>query len=149
MNVLLFGVLWGITSIPLPVDRIGHDWLVYLVNSTWLLMWMNAFWSLLNLLPLWPLDGGRIAAELGMAALGRRGQTLALLLSLVVCIGLIVFVILWMHLVLNNRFDVHYPVYFTYFCILSLYCYAFWLTRFRALWGDPVPPDPPAANKSV
>jgi hypothetical protein len=38
-------------------------------------------------------------------------------------------------------FDDRYPVYFTYFCILSVYCYAFWLSAFRALWGEEQTPS--------
>jgi len=148
MNGLSFGVFLGLTAIPLPVDRIGPDWVVYLAHGAWLLGMVSAFWGLLNLLPLWPLDGGRIAVELGTALLGRRGQTLALLLSLVVSIWLTLSVIDWMQVTLYP-FDDRYLVYFIYFCILTLYCYAFWLSAFRALWGDPPPPDPAAANKSV
>ncbi|HWG43770.1 MAG TPA: site-2 protease family protein [Gemmataceae bacterium] len=138
VNVLILAILWGITALPLPMD-----WRLFLAPGIWLLGWINAFWCLLNLLPLWPLDGSRIAIELGTALLGRRGQTLALLLSLVVSLVLAIFVILWMRVVLTNPFDVHYSVYFIYFCILALYCYAFWLSTFRALWGDPQPPTSP------
>ena len=135
MNGLLFGAAWSITFLPLP-----HVWRVTFAPALWLLMWVNAFWVLLNLLPLWPLDGGRIAVELSEAVLGRRGQTLALLLSLAVTVLLMLFVIGWMRLTLINPFDVHYTIYFVYFCILSLYCYAFWLSTFRALWGNAEPP---------
>jgi Zn-dependent protease len=144
-NLLLLGVLWGITALPLPMDRLGPEGLRFLVNSVWLLLMINAFWGLLNLLPLWPLDGGRIAVELGLALLGRHGQTLALLLSLFVTLLLMIFVVMWMWVTLANRFDPHYPVYFVYFCIMALYCYAFWLSGFRALWGDPEPPGQPTA----
>lgn len=129
-NAILFGIGWSVMFLPLPVE-----WRLFLAPGLWLLLWVNAFWCLLNLLPLWPLDGGRLAVELGDAVLGRRGQTLALLLSLAITVGLIVFVGLWMRVTLVNRFDPAYPVYFVYFCILALYCYAFWLSAFRALWG--------------
>jgi membrane-associated protease RseP (regulator of RpoE activity) len=133
-NALILGVLWAITAVPLPID-----WRFFLAPGVWVLMWINVFWCLLNLLPLWPLDGGRIAVELGTALFGRRGSTLALLLSLVVSLLLIFFTITWMRSRLTDRFDIHYPIYFTYFCILALYCYAFWLSAFRALWGDSLP----------
>jgi Zn-dependent protease len=99
-------------------------------------MWINSFWGLLNLLPLWPLDGGRIAVEVGAALLGRRGQTLALLLSLAVSLLLLVVVLLWMRLTLIDPFDIHYRVYLEFFCIQAISCYAFWLSAFRALWGN-------------
>jgi stage IV sporulation protein FB len=143
-NGLLFSVVLVITAIPLPAN-LGHDAKVYLGNGAWLFGMVNAFWGVLNLLPLWPLDGGRIAVELGAAALGRRGQTLALLLSLGVSLLLTSFVIGWVNVVLTNRFDPHYPIYFMYSCILALYCFAFWLSTFVALWGDPQT----AGNKSV
>ncbi len=137
VNLLIVGILWALTATPLPIE-----WRPALAPAIFLLMWINAFWILLNLLPLWPLDGGRIAIELGTALLGRRGQTLALLLSLLVTLLLAIFVVLWMRLTLIDRLNVHYPVYFAYFCIMALYCYAFWLSGFRALWGDPEPPRP-------
>jgi membrane-associated protease RseP (regulator of RpoE activity) len=137
MSFLLYGVFWLVTDpsvgerLPLP-----RDWRVFLGPSLWLLMWINIFWCLLNVLPLWPLDGGRFAVEIGEALLGRRGRTLALLLSLVVTLLLIVFVAVWIRVSLINRFDPRYLIYFVYSCIMSLYCYAFWLSTFRALWGD-------------
>jgi Zn-dependent protease len=137
MSFLLYGVFWLVTDpsaggrLPLP-----RDWRVFLGPSLWLMMWINIFWCLLNVLPLWPLDGGRFAVEIGEAVLGRRGRTLALLLSLAVTLLLTLFVIVWAWVSLRNRFDPRYPVFFVYFCILSLYCYVFWLSAFRALWGD-------------
>jgi len=67
-------------------------------------------------------------------------RTLALLLSLVVSILMTVSVVVWMQRTLYP-FDDRYPFYFVYFCILSLYCYAFWLSGFRALWGEPKSPS--------
>lgn len=136
LNLLLFGAAWSIPILPLPLD-----WRIAIAPALWLLMWVNAFWALLNVLPLWPLDGGRLTVEIGEAVLGQRGRTLALLLSLAVTFLLILFVIAWMRLTLINRFDARYTIHFIYFCILSLYCYAFWLSAFRALWGNTEPPD--------
>ncbi len=140
VNLLLFGILWLISDPdrPLAAEGVSRYWIA---QTAWLLLMINAFWALLNLLPLWPLDGGRIAVEIGSAVLGRRGPTAALLLSLAVSILLTLAVIAWMRVTLSP-FDDRYPVYFTYFCILSLYCYAFWLCAFRALWGEPQPPEP-------
>jgi Zn-dependent protease len=139
-NGLLFGLFWLITEYPLPIERIAHGWRIFLGQSVWLMLMINSFWGVLNLLPLWPLDGGRLAVVIGEAMLGRRGQILALLLSLVITVGLTLFAIGWMHHALIDRFNPHYPVFFVYFCILSLYCYALWLSTFRALWGTPQPP---------
>jgi membrane-associated protease RseP (regulator of RpoE activity) len=141
VNLLLFGILLLIIdpSHPLSDERITGLWRIAIVQSAWLLMMINAFWALVNVLPLWPLDGGRIALEVGSALLGRRGQMLALLLSLLVSFLLSVSVVAWMQRTLYP-YDDRYTVYFTYFCILTLYCYSFWLSAFRALWGDPETP---------
>jgi len=133
-NLLVLGALWGLTAVPL-----ADEWRVFLAPYVWLLMWINAFWSALNLLPLWPLDGGRVAVEIGEALLGRHGRIGALLASLLVCLLLSFTVIGWAHSNLNNRFDPHYPLYLLYFCVQSLYCYFFWISTFRVLWGEPVP----------
>jgi stage IV sporulation protein FB len=140
-NVLLLGILWGITAAPL--SREGR---VFLAPHVWLLMWINAFWGVLNLLPLWPLDGGQVAVEMGAALLGRRGQITALLASLFVCLLLSFTVVGWARRSLTNRFDPHYPLYLSYFCIQALYCYFFWISTFRALWGEPVPLDGPSKS---
>jgi membrane-associated protease RseP (regulator of RpoE activity) len=143
-NLLILGVLWAFTDPqwnPLPNDRLTPEWRSFLGNSTWALMMINALWALLNVVPLWPLDGGRIAVEIGEAVLGRRGQTLALLLSLLVCLLMSLTVAAWARLTLVSRFDLHYVVDLLFFSIQFLYCYLFWLSAFRALWGDAAPLD--------
>ena len=142
-NLLIYGILWLATSerTPLPVARLGREWSTFIGNAVVVSMMINALWGLLNVLPLWPLDGGRIAVEVGDALLGRRGQTLALLLSLAVCLLLSLSVVGWARLSLIDRFDRRYRIYLSLFCIMVLYCYIFWLVTFRALWGDPLPLD--------
>ena len=99
VNLLLFCILWLIIDPdrPLAVEGMARFWIA---QAAWLLMMINAFWAALNLLPLWPLDGGHIAVELGSAVPGRRGQTAALLLSLVVSLLLTVAVVAWMRVTL-------------------------------------------------
>jgi stage IV sporulation protein FB len=153
-NLLLAGILWGIANPqwnPLPIDRLGADRTIFIANAVKIALLINAFWALLNVLPLWPLDGGRVAVEICEALLGRRGQTLALLASLFVCLGLILTVAGWATITLVPLLrawragflilDVRFPVNLLYFCIQALYCYFFWICTFRALWGDPVPLD--------
>ena len=135
VNLLIFAILWAITAYPLPRE-LDEGARLFFANAMKMAMLLNAFWCLLNLLPLWPLDGGRIAVEIGESLLGRRGRTLALLLSLAVSFLLMITVIIWVRLTLINPFDVHYRVYLEYFCIQAIYCYAFWLSTFRALWDD-------------
>jgi Zn-dependent protease len=141
-NLLMLGILWGITANPLPAG----DWRMSLAPFVWLLMWTNAFWIALNLLPLWPLDGGRVAVEIGDALLGRHGQTAALVVSLVACLLLSLTVVWWGRVNLTDRFDPHYALYLFYFCIQALYCYFFWISAFRALWGDSAPLDEPGKS---
>jgi Zn-dependent protease len=44
---------------------------------------MNLFWNLFNLLPIWPMDGGRVCRELCSLAGSRRPDALAMTISLV------------------------------------------------------------------
>jgi Zn-dependent protease len=52
------------------------------------LLWMNLVWNLLNLVPIWPLDGGRVCGEILMRALGERGLKIALMVSIVLAVSL-------------------------------------------------------------
>jgi stage IV sporulation protein FB len=141
-NLLIYAVLRLIIELTrLPVEQLGAEWSNFIGNAVFISMLINALWCLLNALPLWPLDGGRIALEVGEALLGTRGQTLALLLSLLVCFLMSVFVVGWARLSLTNPFDKHYLIYLIFFGIMALYCYIFWLITFRALWGDSAPLD--------
>lgn len=58
----------------------------------WMLLWVNIFWGLMNLLPVYPLDGGRIARE--VLTLGPRdpqdGIELSLKISFGVAVGMAV-----------------------------------------------------------
>src|SRR5690606_11580998 len=51
----------------------------------------NAFWTVLNLLPVMPLDGGRLSMKFGKKLLGRNGIIASQLLALAVCAILVVF----------------------------------------------------------
>jgi stage IV sporulation protein FB len=48
------------------------------------LLEINLFWPLLNLLPIWPLDGGRVSRDLFDWILPRRGVAVSLGVSLVI-----------------------------------------------------------------
>lgn len=68
----LFFLLAQIPGIPRPATA-------YLVNWVWII---SLFWAVLNLVPVIPLDGGRILASI----LGPRRQRLALIVSMVTAI---------------------------------------------------------------
>jgi Zn-dependent protease len=53
--------------------------------------WINLWWGLVNLLPVLPLDGGRIAEAILVRVRHRDGQRLAILLSAVVSGGVALF----------------------------------------------------------
>ena len=53
------------------------------------LLWINVWWGVLNLAPVWPLDGGRIARELGTQFFKPSvGVVASLWLSMLTAIGL-------------------------------------------------------------
>jgi stage IV sporulation protein FB len=135
-SFLVLAVLWGVTALPL-----AQKWRDALAPIVSLLMWINAFWALINVLPVWPFDGGRITLEIGDALFGSRGQTAALLVSLVVIMMMSLTAAWWGLIVLANRFDPRYMLYLIFLGVQLLYCYVLWLCTFRALWGNDAPHD--------
>jgi Zn-dependent protease len=137
-NFVVGGLLWAVPSVvPFPAFVLEHHWESPVATGLVLLIVVNLSWGALNLLPLWPLDGGRVACEAAEALGGGRATSVALLLSVVVA-GLLTLWDLWVlrtHLV--NRYDPRYPLYLEYFSILLVYCFALWLSGFRALWSGP------------
>jgi stage IV sporulation protein FB len=55
------------------------------------MLWVNIVWGLVNLLPVYPLDGGRISRELCTLNHPRRGIVLSLQISIGVAIAMAVF----------------------------------------------------------
>ncbi len=135
-NLAFLGILWGVTEMPL-----APHWRESIAPVLMVLMWINAYWALLNVLPLWPLDGGRVAVEIGEALFGSRGKTAALLLSLAINMALSFTAAVWGILVLGNRYDPRFIVHLLFLGVQLLYCYILWLCTFRALWGSDVPLD--------
>ena len=144
-NLLIIGILWALTAAPLPNDRLAPEWRSFLGNAVAITMLFNALWALLNVMPLWPLDGGRVAVEIG-ESLGPRGRTLALLSSLFVCVLMMVSIVAFMSVNLRDHLDERYLIYLIFSGVMTVYCYAFWMNTIRALWGDHTPLD--EANKS-
>ncbi len=136
-SLLICGLLWAVTYLPFPVALLERGWGPAVANGLFVLWWCNGWWAVLNLLPLWPLDGGRIACEAAEGLLGRRGASLALLLSVVVTAALTLSVLWWARTHLTDRYDPHYTLFLGYALILLVYCFVLWLSGFRALWGPP------------
>jgi stage IV sporulation protein FB len=55
------------------------------------MLWVNIVWGLVNLLPVYPLDGGRISRELCTLNHPRRGIVLSLQISIGVAIAMAIF----------------------------------------------------------
>ncbi len=84
IQLVFYGALWcGLHYFLLP--RMGWKSLSPMVRISLLqLLWINWFWPMLNLLPIWPLDGGKIARELFDWLMPGRGIRTALGISLLV-----------------------------------------------------------------
>jgi stage IV sporulation protein FB len=89
-------LLWGIVFLG-DVFLVTENSPPFLQALTDYLFYINLVWSLLNLLPIWPLDGGRICREFLEWLLPDRGTTLALGISLVLA-GLLAANALCIHL---------------------------------------------------
>jgi stage IV sporulation protein FB len=134
IQFVFVAVIWGLTWAPYPA-LLGSAPLRYSIgNGTAILLRAHFYWGLLNLLPIWPLDGGRIACEIGDGLFGRRGIWAALGLSLVTCAAVAIFVTLQLSVRLDFRFDPRYLLYLEEFTVLLLFCFLFWTRGFQALW---------------
>jgi membrane-associated protease RseP (regulator of RpoE activity) len=145
VTFLIVGVLFAFTAMTFPAWIKERGWGDAVANGWYVLTWCNFCWGVLNLLPLWPLDGGQIACATAEGLAGRRGVSLALLVSVAVAGALTLWDLWAMRTHLTNRYDPRYPLYLEYFSILLVYCFAFWVSSFKALWGGPVPPPDTSA----
>lgn len=57
------------------------------------LLWCNGYWSLVNLLPIWPLDGGRISHQVIGRFRAFDAWEMALKLSLLVCTAIVAWLV--------------------------------------------------------
>src|SRR5262249_22692898 len=53
-------------------------------RTYWFLIGINLFWNCINLLPIWPLDGGKVCREVLFMAGARRPDAVTYAVSLVV-----------------------------------------------------------------
>jgi stage IV sporulation protein FB len=137
VHAVIFGAWWGLTETTWPAVFQGAR--PGAITGTVLAMvaLVNFFWGLFNLLPLWPLDGGRIICDIGESLFGRRGRTGALVLCLATCgllaVGMILQLSLWLK---YHRYEPAYAVGIEWFALLVLFCFLLWLRTFRALWPE-------------
>ena len=139
VGFLVVAGIWGLTWVPFPAALSEEGWQSAIATSVAMVVWINYDWALLNLLPLWPLDGGRIAVEVGEGLFGRGGLVVALVLSLVVSALLAIWAMLQISWRLEFPYDPRYALYLQHYSILLLYCFLFWLRGFRALWPEQPP----------
>ncbi len=133
VNFLVVAVVWGLPFLP-AVANPNVAIAIGLV-AKWVLQ-INLYWALLNLVPLWPLDGGRLTVEIGEGLLGPRGVTIALVVCLVFSGLLAVEAATLIAAQLDDRFNPFYVLRLMHFCVLMLFCFLFWMRSFRALWPE-------------
>jgi len=68
-----------------PGDLLDNFYLQSLIGN---LLFINIFWGILNLLPIYPLDGGKISREVFIMVDGGNGVRNSLMLSMVVAGGM-------------------------------------------------------------
>src|ERR1700722_5190274 len=130
----LLGCILVMTEIPFPQSFSDWGWQSPIANGAKILLDINLNWGLLTILPQWPLAGGRIALDAGKTLLGRKGRTLALLLSLAVTAILSVWVVFEMSRQLNFPYDSRYMLHLVEAIVRLFFCFILWTISFKALW---------------
>jgi Zn-dependent protease len=81
-----FGLLLGLGAIAWQTLAPSEDLLWSSVQRD--LVWANVAWTIFNLLPILPMDGGHVFANLMAMWLGERGHRVAAVISIVLAAGL-------------------------------------------------------------
>jgi Zn-dependent protease len=81
IQLVLYGVLWELLQTGVIRPRGLHPVALWVLKF---LMAINFYWPILNLLPIWPLDGGKVTRELCDWFFPGRGVRLALGFSMFV-----------------------------------------------------------------
>jgi Zn-dependent protease len=78
---MLLGIVLGVLLINLAnrKELSNVAWVLL-----WQLIWVNSVWPILNLLPIWPLDGGRISREFFEWLMREGGTATSLVVSMMV-----------------------------------------------------------------
>jgi Zn-dependent protease len=93
IQLVLWGALIGAVAagwLPDPAKGSGTPARLLL----YMLLWINLYWPLFNLLPIWPLDGGKVTRDVCQAASERQGLVVSLWISMVVSACLAVYSLL-------------------------------------------------------
>jgi stage IV sporulation protein FB len=147
-GALIVAGVWGFTFLPPPPAAWGPETALAIGVAAKGLLAVNVFWTAINLVPLWPLDGGRVACEIGEGLFGTGGTKAALVLCLATTLlcTLLATALLSLHLGLRFAVPLHVPewlretqmarLWHLQYGLLILYCYLLWIRTFRALWPD-------------
>jgi Zn-dependent protease len=134
VNLGMLAGLWAIiTFLPFPSFIAEQGWQTPVATAIFILFRINFWWAALNLVPLEPLDGGRIWCEVGEGLFGARGRRLAQVLFLLTATLLVVALTLDLSRRLEDRFDPRYTLHLQAFAVLLIYLFAFWVRGFEAL----------------
>jgi stage IV sporulation protein FB len=136
MGFLIVAGIWGITFIPFPQVLRDWGWDTSIATGIAILLWINLYWSVLNVVPLWPLDGGRMACEIGEGLFGRKGRVAGVVLSIITAGLLAVGLVIQLSWHLRFPYDPRYLLYLEQFIVLLMYAFLLWLRGFRELWPD-------------
>lgn len=83
---LFYGLLYGISQV--------IDWSTmsrFVLEAFQQLMFINLVWNILNLLPIYPLDGGKVAGELCVLAGARQPNRLTYQISIVTSLSIVLY----------------------------------------------------------
>lgn len=136
VQLLIAAGLIALTEVaPFP-HSISPEWKSAIATDLDILVKLNVVWGMLTLAPIWPLDGGRMAVDVGESLLGKKGRVLALILSLAATALLSTWVVFEMSRRLSDRFDPRYMLYLVEGGTELFFCFILWLQTFRVLWPD-------------
>jgi Zn-dependent protease len=148
-SAMIATLVFGLTLLPFPDTFRQWGWGTAIATGLFLLLRINFWWALVNLLPLWPLDGGQAVCAVSERLWGKRGQTVALALSVLVAGALAVLVALRLSGHLGHPYDQRYLLNLEEDVALLVFCFLLWAGAFKALWesGGVAPTLPDAAPK--
>ena len=133
----------GVTLVPFP-EFVPPNARATIATCLAMLFWANFYWLLLNLIPIWPLDGGRLAVEIGAGLFGRAGAIGALVGCAITAALLTVWIVLELSWHLDYPYDPRYTLYLGNDVIHLAFSFLLWLRAFQALWGQPADAPSPS-----